>query len=124
MLDVKAMREDPAPFRRGLGRRNLADAVDRLLAADERRRSLTQRVEELRARQNRAGKEIGRAKGSDRDRLIAEVAEVSKELGGLEPELEAAEADLTRLLAETPNVPHESAPDGFTDEDEIGRAHV
>ena len=35
MLDVKAMREDPAPFRRGLGRRNLADAVDQLLAADE-----------------------------------------------------------------------------------------
>ena len=119
MLDVKAMREDPAPFRRGLGRRNLADAVDRLLAADERRRSLTQRVEELRARQNRAGKEIGRAKGPDRDRLIAEVAEVSKELGDLEPELEAAETDLTRLLAETPNVPHESAPDGFTDEDAV-----
>ncbi|MFM8943790.1 MAG: serine--tRNA ligase [Actinomycetota bacterium] len=119
MLDVKAMREDPTPFRRGLARRNLADAVDRILAADERRRSLTQRVEDLRARQNRAGKEIGKASGADRDRLIAEVAEVSKDLGGLEPELEAAEADLTRLLAETPNLPHDSAPDGVTDDDAV-----
>ena len=119
MLDIRAMRDDPEPFRRGLARRNLADAVDALLAADERRRALTAQVEELRARQNRSGKEIGRAQGADRDRLIAEVAEVSRSLGELEPSLESAEADLARLLAETPNVPHESAPDGFTDDDAV-----
>ena len=33
MLDIKAIREDPDPFRKGLARRNLADAVDALLAA-------------------------------------------------------------------------------------------
>jgi hypothetical protein len=32
MLDIKAIREDPEPFRKGLARRNLADAVDALLA--------------------------------------------------------------------------------------------
>lgn len=56
MLDIRAIREDPERFRAGLGRRNMADAVDELLAADERRRSLTVRVEELRAEQNRASK--------------------------------------------------------------------
>lgn len=117
MLDVKAIRDDPEPFRKGLARRNLGDAVDALLLADERRRTLTARVEELRAEQNRASKAIGSASGDERSRLIAEVGAVSARLKELEPELEAAKVELADLLATTPNVPHESAPDGFTDED-------
>ena len=116
MLDVRAIREDPDRFRRGLARRNLADAVDRILALDERRRQLTVRVEELRADQNRSSKAIGRAEGEEKQRLIGEVARVSAEVKELEPQLEQVEAELSDLLATTPNVPHESAPDGFTDE--------
>jgi seryl-tRNA synthetase len=117
MLDVKAIRDDPEPFRAGLARRNLADAVDQILAADERRRSLTAGVEDLRAEQNSASKAIGRAQGDEKQELIAEVGAVSAKLKALEPELEAAEAELADLLARTPNVPHASAPNGFTDED-------
>jgi seryl-tRNA synthetase len=119
LLDIKRIREDPDPFRAALARRNLADAVDRLLDADERRRSLTARVEELRAAQNRASKAIGAAQGEDKQRLIDEVAEVSVELKELEPQLTQADGDLTVLLAEIPNVPHESAPDGFTEDDAV-----
>jgi seryl-tRNA synthetase len=125
VLDVKAIREDPEPFRAGLARRHLGDAVDQLLAADERRRELTQRVDDLRAEQNRASKQIGKASGDEKQKLIDEVAGVSAELKQLEPELVEAESTLTELLAQTPNVPHESAPDGFTDDDavEIRRNH-
>ena len=52
MLDIRAVREDPDRFRAGLARRDLAQAVDQLLAADERRRTLTTRADELRAEQN------------------------------------------------------------------------
>ena len=119
MLDVRAIREDPDRFRKGLARRNLADAVDEILTLDERRRQLTVRVEELRAEQNRSGKAIGRAEGEDKQRLIGEVARVSAEVKELEPQLEQVEAELSDLLARTPNLPHESAPDGFTDEDAV-----
>ncbi len=119
MLDIKAIREDPEPFRKGLARRNLADAVDALLAADERRRALIGSVEALRTAQNQASKAIGGAQGDEKQRLIDEVSKVSAELKAKEPELEASEAALTELLAKTPNVPHESAPDGFTDEDAL-----
>jgi len=119
VLDIKAIREDPEPFRRGLGRRNLADLVDELLQADEFRRSLTARVEDLRAQQNRASKSIGTAAGEEKQRLIAEVSQVSAELKELEPQLADAERQLGDLLARTPNVPHPSAPDGFTDEDAV-----
>jgi seryl-tRNA synthetase len=119
VLDIRAIREDPEPFRRGLTRRGLADAVDELLRADERRRLLTARVEELRAAQNRASKEIGRAEADEKARLIAEVGRVSAELKALEPQLAEAERALADLLARVPNVPHPSAPDGFTDEDAV-----
>jgi seryl-tRNA synthetase len=125
LLDIKRIREDPDRFRVALARRNLADAVDRLLDADERRRSLTARVDELRAEQNRVSRAIGAAQGEEKQRLIDEVAKVSAELKELEPQLAEAEAELSGLLAETPNVPHESAPDGFTEEDavEVKRNH-
>jgi seryl-tRNA synthetase len=119
VLDVRALRADPEPFRRGLARRNLEGAVDEILELDGRRRALTARVEELRAAQNRASKAIGRAQGEERQRLIDEVSAVSSQVKELEPDLAAVEAELSAVLAKTPNVPHESAPDGFTDEDAV-----
>jgi seryl-tRNA synthetase len=125
MLDIKLSRDDPEPFRRALARRELAGRVDELLAADERRRDLTQRVDELRAMQNRASKAIGGATGEEKQALIAEVSSVSAELKELEPQLAEADASLQALLAATPNLPHDSAPDGFTEDDavEITRNH-
>jgi seryl-tRNA synthetase len=125
VLDIKRVREDPEPVRAALARRGLGDAVDRLLASDERRRALVGRVEELRAAQNRASKAIGAASGDEKQALIDEVSKVSGELKELEPQLEEAEAELQRLLAETPNTPHDSAPDGIEEEDavEVRRNH-
>jgi seryl-tRNA synthetase len=119
MLDIRAVRDDPERFRAALARRELAGAVDDLLAADERRRALTVRVDELRAEQNKASKAIGRADGDEKQRLIDEVARVSAELKTIEPQLAEAEQTLATLLAATPNLPHESSPDGFTDDDAV-----
>jgi seryl-tRNA synthetase len=119
VLDVRAIREDPERFRRGLARRNLGDVVDEILSLDQRRRELTAEVEELRAEQNRAGKAIGGAEGNEKRDLIEEVGKVSARIKELEPDLERSEAGLSELLGRTPNVPHESAPDGFTEEDAV-----
>jgi seryl-tRNA synthetase len=126
VLDVKQIREDPERFRAALARRNLAHAVDDLLTADERRRELTKRAEDLRAAQNRASKAIGRAQGGEKQALIDQVAGVKAELKQVEPQLAGAEAALAELLATTPNLPHADAPDGFTEEDarEIKRVGV
>jgi seryl-tRNA synthetase len=125
MLDIKAIREDPEPFRTGLARRNLGGNVDELLAADERRRALTAEADELRAVQNKGSKAIGRAGDEEKQALIAEVAGASARLKELEPALAEAEERLSELLAATPNVPSPDAPDGFTDEDavEVRRNH-
>jgi seryl-tRNA synthetase len=119
MLDIKAVRDDPERFRQALARRELAGAVDELLEADERRRALTVQVDELRAEQNKASKAIGRADGDEKQRLIDEVSRVSAELKSIEPQLADAEQALAAVLAATPNLPHESSPDGFTDDDAV-----
>jgi seryl-tRNA synthetase len=119
VLDLKAIREDPGALRRGLARRSpeLAADLDRVLELDRRRRELTATVDELRAEQNRGSKAVGRASGSERDRLIASVREASDRLADVEPQLAEVEDDLRRLLDRLPNVPHESVPEGETDED-------
>jgi seryl-tRNA synthetase len=119
VLDLKAIREDPDAFRRGLARRSpeLATDLDRVLELDRRRRELTATVDELRAEQNRGSKAVGRASGSERDRLIASVREASDRLADLEPQLAVVEVELRRLLDRLPNVPHGSVPEGETDED-------
>jgi seryl-tRNA synthetase len=119
VLDVRAVREDPARFRAGLARRGQEAAVDDLLRLDERRRALTAEVEELRAEQNRVSKRIGAADAEARKELIDEVARVSARVKDLEPELERVEQELGGVLARTPNLPHESVPDGLADEDAV-----
>jgi len=93
--------------------------VDELLSLDERRRALTAEIDELRAEQNRASKAIGGAERDERRSLIDEVAGVSAKVKELEPHLADVEAQLSELLAKTPNVPADSAPDGFTEEDAV-----
>jgi seryl-tRNA synthetase len=97
----------------------MADSIDELLRLDERRRELTAKVEALRAEQNRGSKAIGKAQGDERQRLIDEVSKVSAQIEALEPELEEAERQLQDALARVPNVPDESSPDGFTEEDAV-----
>ena len=124
MLDIRLIREDPEPFRTALARRGLAARIDELLSADERRRELTQRVESLRADQNRASKAIGAAQGDERKRLIDEAGTFSAELKELDPRLSEAETELSLLLAATPNVADPSAPDGGEEDAvEVRRNH-
>jgi seryl-tRNA synthetase len=119
VLDLKAIREHPEQFRSALARRGepFASDVDRLVETDRRWRELTLRVEQLRAEQNRGSKEVGKASGDERERLIAELRKVSEDLGRLEPELASAEEELRSLALRLPNPPHESVPQGETDDD-------
>ena len=119
MLDLKAIRDDPDRFRAGLARRGSAEGLDELLKLDEEHRSLTVRVEDLRAEQNRASKAIGKAQAEQKQALIDEVGKVSTELKDLEPKLAAAGERIDEIMSDLPNLADDSAPDGETDEDNV-----
>jgi seryl-tRNA synthetase len=119
MLDLRAIREDPERFRAGLARRGAAEHVDEVLRLDEERRSLTARVDVLRAEQNRASKAIGAASPAERPALIEAAKRISTELAQLEPRLDQVSAALEVILADLPNLPDESVPEGLTDDDNV-----
>jgi seryl-tRNA synthetase len=120
LLDLKAIREDPEPYRKALARRGVAEDLDRALTLDEERRKLTVRVEELRAEQNRGSKEVTAASTpQERQAVIERLRSVSESLKSLEPKLARAEDELADLMAAIPNVPDEAAPDGATEEENV-----
>jgi len=120
LLDLRAIREDPEPYRKALARRGVAGELDRVLAVDQKRRELVARVEQLRAEQNRGSKAIGSAKDpGQREGIIEQVRLVSDELKALEPQLAAAEEELAAAVARLPNIPDEAAPEGESEEENV-----
>jgi seryl-tRNA synthetase len=121
MLDLRAIRPDPAPVRAALARRRegAEERLDRALELDARWRALETEVGELRARRNAGAAEIGRAKkaGEDASAAIAEMQELSPRLKALEEEHAAVGAELEAVVASLPNPPDPTAPD----EDEVVR---
>jgi seryl-tRNA synthetase len=111
MIDLKAARADPERFRAALARKGAGDAFDRLLAADERWRSLVPRVDELRA--------STKLKGKPTTEELAHLTRVKEELRVAEETLAAAEVERDAALGDVPNPPHESAPDGSAEEDAV-----
>jgi seryl-tRNA synthetase len=119
MLDLKAIRENPEPARAALARRGRAEDLDRLLEIDERWRALTAEVETGRAQQNAAAKEVGKADPTERAGLIEASKAAGDRLQQQEAQLKEAAEERDRLLLELPNLPHESVPDGVSDEDNV-----
>src|SRR5438105_11304868 len=119
MLDLKAIREDPDRFRAGLARRGAADDLDRLISLDADQRRLKTKVEELRAEQNRVSKEVSRAPADERASLVEQARRVAADLKAIEPEFDRVTEEIEALLARLPNLPHASAPDGESDEDNV-----
>jgi seryl-tRNA synthetase len=109
VIDLRAARANPDAFRAALARKGAAQAFDELLAADARWRELVPRVDELRARQ--------KVDGRPTPEQIEALRQIKDELRRAEEELAAAESERDEALTRVPNPPHESAPDGETEED-------
>lgn len=109
MIDLRAARADPGPVRAALARKDAAEAFDRLLEADARWRALVPHVDALRART--------KLKGKPTPEQLEELQAVKEELRAAEDELSAADAERSEALAQVPNPPHASAPDGDTEDD-------
>ena len=123
MLDIKVIRERPDLVRQRLSTRGAGDEkqVDKILDLDAQRRQKLARVETLKARRNLVSKEIGVLMGQ-KEAAEAEVKKrETRELGDLIAQLDKEAAGIEVTLRETmlrlPNLPHESVPSGRSAED-------
>jgi seryl-tRNA synthetase len=126
MLDLKAIRREPAPVREALARRRdgSEERLDRALELDGRRRALLPEVESLRARQNEASKAIGAAKAAGKSAAdaIASMQAIARQAKALGEELSTVDAELEQALASLPNPPDVSAADADEVLREVGES--
>ncbi|PGZ95250.1 serine--tRNA ligase [Bacillus pseudomycoides] len=122
MLDIKFLRANFEEVKAKLQHRG-EDLTDfgRFEELDTKRRELLVQTEELKSKRNEVSQQISvlKREKKDAEALILEMREVGEKVKELDNELRIVEEDLERLMLSIPNIPHESAPIGETEDDNV-----
>jgi len=119
MIDVTILRENPEALRAELTRRRVELSVDELADLDSRRRTVRHQAEEIRSEQKQAGKAIAGLEGDEKQAAIARAGTLSEDYKRLTLEADELDGGFEALWVQVPNLAHESAPDGMTEEDAV-----
>jgi len=108
VLDLRLIRRDPDAVRSALARRGdvAPEAIDRLLAADERWRECTTQLETLQAEQNEATRALRGAPTPEQHEQLRALSERGRALSDAQAAIAAERDELLRAL---PNVPSDDA---------------
>ena len=117
MISLQSIRDDPEGIKAAVARKGEpTEPIDRILAADTRRRELEASSNELRAERNAGNKQLGEAMrgggGAAADALKARMAELSAQIDADAAELTAVQQAIEADLLLVPNPPDPSVPDG------------
>ena len=123
MLDRKFIRENQDLVTRAVALKNESVDIEAYYAKDALRRAALQETESLQAEANRANKAISEKKkaGEDPSEAIAAMKEVSGRIKEFKARATDLEAEVEQLYLRIPNIPHESAPEGSEDNNELIR---
>ena len=124
MIDLRLLRDDPDAVRRAYARRGGVEELDRVVDLDRRYREVLGEVESVRASHNRASKAIGQATPEERPAAIDAAKQLADRVKTLEPQLEELEQELNGILSCLPNLPHESVPEGLTEDENVVEREV
>ena len=109
MLDIRLIKENPEEIKARLEAkgRDCSEEIDRILELDAKRRDLIHDGEQLKARQNKASKEIPARKkaGEDVAPLLAEMKTISDEIKASDAALKDVDAEWRTLMLALPNLP-------------------
>jgi seryl-tRNA synthetase len=119
MIDVALLRNDAEGLAESFRRRGLTVDVPALVRLDQERRVARGRAEELRAEQNRAGKLIAGLSGGDKQKAIDAAAVLAEDYKAALTAAEDLDARFDEAWMPLPNPPHESAPIGAGEADNV-----
>ena len=124
MLDLQTLRNDIQDVAAKLKeRRNFVMDVDTFVSFESARKSIQSDTEQLQAKRNSISKDIGLAKKNGDDQkasdLMKAVGEFADQLKINEEKLSGIQSEIRDLLSGIPNLPHDSAPIGKTEEDNV-----
>lgn len=124
MLDLKRIRENTEEIKKLMNNRgegiNLND-FDEIVALDEKRREMLVAVEAAKAKRNQVSSEIPNKKkaGEDVTSIMAEMKSLGETIKEYDVMVKDVDAKIEYIMLRLPNIPHESVPDGDTDEDNV-----
>ena len=126
MIDIKVLRESPDLVRASQSARGEdVSLVDRVIAADEIRRSAIVEFEALKAEQNTLSKSVGSAKGDEKTALLEKAKALSDAVKAAESKKNATEAEYKNIAMTLSNIVDKAAPVGgeadFKVLEEVGR---
>lgn len=121
MLDIQALRNDLDSVVAQLQKRGFAFDAAKFTALEQERKTVQTRTQDLQAKRNNTSKQIGmaKAKGEDVSAIMAEVAGLGDQLKADEARLTELQKELQDMLLNVPNLPHESVPQGKSEEDNV-----
>jgi len=119
MLDPQLLRNDIEQVAKELRKRHYTLDVSAIETLEEKRKTIQIKTQELQQQKNSRSKEIGQAKsqGEDAQALLDEVESLGDKLKSSEKELNEVQKELNDIVMGIPNVPHESVPEGESEED-------
>ena len=123
MHDIRAIRDNPAAFDAALSRRGVEPSASQVLDLDQARRAAITAAETAQAEQNKASKEVGKAKAQGDEaeftRLRELVAAKKAEVAEMQTKAKELDTQLTDLLMGLPNMLHADVPDGADESDNV-----
>lgn len=121
MLDVQLLRDDIDAVAQRLATRGYKLDVAKFNLLEQQRKALQGQTQDVQNKRNTLSKEIGQAKGRGEnvDDIMAEVAKLADDLKAKEQILADLQAQITNMLLEIPNLPHETVPVGKSEADNV-----
>ena len=117
VIDLRTLREDPDLFRASQRLRGEPESVvDELLSADGTRRAAVAKFENLRAEQKQLGRQVAKAQGDEKQRLLARTRELAQQVKAAEAAVTDAEVALRRAQLAMPNLVEEGVVAGGEDD--------
>ena len=113
MIDIKVLRESPDLVKASQSARGEdVTLVDRVIAADEIRRSAIVEFEALKAEQNALSKSVGSAKGDEKTALLEKAKALSDAVKAAEGKKNTTEAEYKNIAMSLSNIVDKAAPVG------------
>ena len=121
MHDLGTFRANLDGIAQRLSTRGMTLAVDQFRSLDADRRSAITEAEQLQAEKNLASREVGRLRkeGADATELQERSRVVGERIAELNRRAEELDTRYRELMANVPNIPHESVPVGTSSEDNV-----
>ena len=119
MIDLQDLRARPEAYEKAAKDKNLKIDLDAFFALDDKRKELIPAVEDKRAKQNEASKQIPNLKGAEKEELLSEMKILSDDLKKAESALKDIETDWKAMQYTFPSVPLDNVPVGKDDKGNV-----